>query len=392
MLKYQLKKYLPPAVFHTLKKVYQQRALFHYWLPYVFSNGNAWPPTRLTLEITFRCNQKCLMCPQATDIRKQDSQLLQRRQVSSELTAPEIYSLADEVARMKIKEIGITGGEAFLRKDIIQIIRYIKRRGLNCSVLSNGTLIDRETAAEIVAAKLNRITFSLDGPREIHDQIRNVKNAFDNLMQSVSYIKEEKKKRNSVIPYLSFSSTISSINSGILSQLMAVAAEQELDINFGYLFYTTDSMIQRTNEIFKMGDAKDEDQDIADYLKKVDVGELEPEIEKIKQKEKTLGIKATFQPPLKGREIYRRFYDDSFSYTTKCFLPWYGVRVNPYGDVYPCSMNVLMGNIRNETLGSIWNNERYVGFRKSLKKNKLFPKCVKCCVLTNKLWSYLPGF
>lgn len=391
-LKYKLKKRLPPDLFHVLKLIYKQRDLFHYWFPYIFYNGRALNPTRITLEVTFRCNQKCLMCPQSADILSEHSRLQEQRRTSKELTTAEIYSIVDEAAGMRVSSFGITGGEAFMRKDILQIIRYVKSKGLNCSVLSNGTMIGKQLAQEIVAAKLDRITFSLDGSREIHDKIRNVKNAFGNLMQAVAYIQEEKKKRKVSHPYLSFSSTISSVNSECLSELMDVAAEREMDMNFGYLFYTTDEMIQKTNKIFKMEGAKAEDQDVSDYLKKVDVEKLKTEIEKIKRKEKSLGIKATFQPPLKGNEIYRRFYDDSFAYTNKCFFPWYGVRINPYGDVYPCSMNVVMGNIKDNRLGDIWNNEKYIEFRRSLKHNKLFPKCIKCCVLNNKLWSFLPSF
>jgi len=391
-IKYYLKEKLPPFIFHILKVIYKQRALFHYWIPYVLGNGKALTPTRLSLEITYHCNQKCLMCPQAAEISHDDSLLLKKRKTLRELSTEEIFSLISDAKRMGIKEFGLTGGEPFIRKDVVDIIKFIKNSKLDCSVLSNGALITKDIAKEIVAAQLDRITFSLDGHEEIHDKIRNSKNAFSKLMQAVSYIKDEKERKKSNLPYISFSTTISAINSNYLAKLVDVAAQQDMDINFGYLFYTTKEMTEKTNKILRMENIKDEDQDVKDSLKKVDIKKLEEEIEKIKQKEKTLGIKATFQPPLKGEEIHLRFNDDSAAYATKCFLPWYKTIVNPYGNVYPCSMNILMGNIRDDSLSNIWNNDKYVNFRKSLKQNKLFPKCVKCCALTNKLWSYLPSF
>lgn len=391
-LKYYLKENLPPRLYHILAVAYKQRELFRYWIPYVFGNGKALAPTGINLEVTFHCNQKCLMCPQAIERHHDNSHLLEKLRTLRELTTEEICSLVNEAARMKVKIFCITGGEAFLRKDIVEIIRHVKRKKIHCHVISNGTLIGKELAKEIVSAKLDRIIFSLDGPEEIHNKIRNSKNAFSNLMQTVGYLKEEKKIRKTNIPHLSFSCTISAINSGNLSQLMDVAALNDMDMHFGYLFYTTDEMRKRTNDIVKMEDAKDEDQDVAEFLKKVDVEKMQVELKKIEQIEKTIGVKATFAPPLKDDEIYRHFYDDTYSYTNKCFYPWHKVRVSPYGEVYPCSMNILMGNIRDENFSKIWNNEKYVDFRRSLKKNKLFPKCAKCCVLNNKLWSYLPGF
>jgi len=366
-IKYYLKEKLPPFIFHILKVIYKQRALFHYWIPYVLGNGKALTPTRLSLEITYHCNQKCLMCPQAAEISHDDSLLLKKRKTLRELSTEEIFSLISDAKRMGIKEFGLTGGEPFIRKDVVDIIKFIKNSKLDCSVLSNGALITKDIAKEIVAAQLDRITFSLDGHEEIHDKIRNSKNAFSKLMQAVSYIKDEKERKKSNLPYISFSTTISAINSNYLAKLVDVAAQQDMDINFGYLFYTTKEMTEKTNKILRMENIKDEDQDVKDSLKKVDIKKLEEEIEKIKQKEKTLGIKATFQPPLKGEEIHLRFNDDSAAYATKCFLPWYKTIVNPYGNVYPCSMNILMGNIRDDSLSNIWNNDKYVNFRKSLK-------------------------
>ena len=192
-LKHFLKEKCPPRVFGYLNKIYQQRKLFHYYFPYVFYSGKALNPAQITLEITFHCNQKCLMCPQAIEIGRKNSRSLKKRRILSELNTREVFSLVDEANRMKIKEFVITGGEPFLRGDIIPIINYIKHKGLRCSIISNGSLITRGLAKEMVTANLDRITFSLDGLQETHDKIRNTRNAFSNLMKAVSYVREERK-------------------------------------------------------------------------------------------------------------------------------------------------------------------------------------------------------
>ena len=131
-------------MFNILMGIYKQRTLSHYWLPYLFYNGKAFKPLALNFEITYRCNQRCLMCPLATETRHESSKLLEKCKTLTELSTEEICNMVDEAKRMNINAIRITGGEAFLRKDIIQIIRYIKQQGLKCFMISNGTLIDKK--------------------------------------------------------------------------------------------------------------------------------------------------------------------------------------------------------------------------------------------------------
>ena len=175
-----------------------------------------------------------------------------------------------------------------------------------------------------------------------------------------------------------------------LLPLVDVARKANANLRFGYLFYTTEEMIQQTEAILPVGQVKGEDQDVADELKAIDPDRLYEQVCQVKRRADELGVVARVLPDLNHEQLQRQYKDDSFSYVNKCFLPWYALRVNPYGVVYPCSMNVEMGNIRNEHLSAIWNGPKYVAFRKRLKQERLFPKCAKCCALTNKMWDYLP--
>ena len=162
------------------------------------------------------------------------------------------------------------------------------------------------------------------------------------------------------------------------------------NIRFGYMFYTTDEMVQQTDAILPVGNVKGENQDVSDDLKAIDPDRLHEQVNEVKRRAHELGVVARFLPDLSRDEIQLQYEDDEYSYVNKCFHPWMALRVNPYGLVYPCSMNVEMGNVREEPLTTIWNGPKYIEFRKQLKQEGLFPKCAKCCVLTNKMWDYLP--
>jgi len=162
-------------------------------------------------------------------------------------------------------------------------------------------------------------------------------------------------------------------------------------VNYAYLFFTDEKALELTAKLVEFRQAKEEDQNLPAHLKRVEVERIEAEIERGYRLAGRNGVWVSFYPPLKGEEIRRYFFEEDFSYATKCFLPWYSSRINPYGDVYPCSIDVRIGNVRRTKFSELWNSKAYIDFRKRLKENKLFPKCRKCCNLTTKLWNYLPS-
>ena len=91
-------------------------------------------PLSIGLEITSRCNLNCRHCY----INKPASDKIMR---SSELTFKQIDQITDEALKLGTLWIHLTGGEALLRDDFIDIYLCLKRKGFLVSVLTNGTLI-----------------------------------------------------------------------------------------------------------------------------------------------------------------------------------------------------------------------------------------------------------
>jgi len=391
-IKVWLKEKTSPSVLRWLRSGNSFAKSFHYWIPYSFMNGKALPPTHLTLDITYICNLKCEMCPQAIDFESEDSNLLKEFKVRKEMTTEEIFQLIDNASDYGVKIFTVTGGEPFLRKDILSIIERIKRRKMECQLLTNGMLLKETVAARLVELGVEKITISVDGPQQIHNIIRKHQNSFQRLLDGIKLIQEQKRQMGKRLPYLALSCTISATNAEYLAELADVAGEYGVNINFGYLYYISEKMEAQTAKILKVEQAKGEDQNVAEYLKKIDPFVIENQIKSIRQKEAQYGVKANFTPNLSPEEVRLRYEDDTHAYANKCFYPWFHARVNPYGDVYACGpISIKMGNVTEQKFSHIWNNEKYRDFRKKLKKHQLFPKCTKCCALNNKLWSYLPS-
>src|SRR3990172_527852 len=312
------------------------------------------------------------------------------------MTTEQILHLIDEAADYGVRVFTLTGGEPFLRKDILTLIERVKQRRMECRLLTNGMLIKPATAARLVELRVDKITISVDGPERVHNVIRKHPTSFQKLIETVRLIQAEKQRQRSRLPYLAFSNTISASNTKYLSELMDVAGQHRVNLNFGYLYYVTDKMEAQTAKILgpllDMDQVKGEDQNVPDSLKQIDPQVIREQIQDIRAKERRYGIKANFSPNLTPDEVRQRYEDDTHAYANKCFYAWYSARVNPYGDVYACGpISLSLGNVTQEPLPRIWNNDKYRTFRRALKRHQLFPKCTKCCALNSKLWSYLPA-
>jgi radical SAM protein with 4Fe4S-binding SPASM domain len=90
-------------------------------------------PITGSLELTFRCNLRCVHCYLGQDRNGIPGQ--------TELTYTEICDILDQIVDEGCLWLLLTGGEPLLRSDCLDIYTYAKRKGLLVSLFTNGTLI-----------------------------------------------------------------------------------------------------------------------------------------------------------------------------------------------------------------------------------------------------------
>jgi len=132
------------------------------------------PLARLPILILFphsRCNCRCLMC----DVWKER----RTRQIGVE----EVARWREEWRALGVERVVLSGGEALLHRDLRDLCTLLRDEGMGITLLSSGLLLARH--AGWVARLVDDVVVSLDGPREVHDAIRNVPNAFDRLVEGV---------------------------------------------------------------------------------------------------------------------------------------------------------------------------------------------------------------
>ena len=84
--------------------------------------------------------------------------------------------------------------------------------------------------------------------------------------------------------------------------------------------------------------------------------------------------------------LRRRYYSPVIQRGHRLLYPWYATTMNPYGDIYPCSLQTIMGNVLEEPLKIICNSERDMAFPRMLRKQGLFAQCARCCALSQHDW------
>ena len=139
-------------------------------------------PRFLDYAVTWRCNARCVMCD--TWQAKPDP--------SQEITPEKWREILKRDAAFLggVSKLGLTGGEPFLRDDLVELIREL-HRGLpdaRISVVSNGLLTGRILKAlEQIHKFLPELIFSvsLDGPDQTHDKVRGIPGAFDKALATM---------------------------------------------------------------------------------------------------------------------------------------------------------------------------------------------------------------
>ena len=131
----------------------------------------------LFLELTLRCNERCLHCGSSCGDVK-----------SEELTLEQYKAFLDEVKEdfgTKGFMLCITGGEPLLRKDFFDIMGYAKMLGFKWGMTSNGTLITPKVAKKLYEAGMSTISVSIDGLEETHDAFRQTPGGYKKAMEGI---------------------------------------------------------------------------------------------------------------------------------------------------------------------------------------------------------------
>lgn len=136
-------------------------------------------PLHMVWLTTNACNARCQHCSSNSAKRSRD-----------ELSTTEVLQMLDEFAEVGVVDLGISGGEPLLRKDLFVVIRHARSLGMTVGVGSNGTTVTESVARRLEQSEVNRFQLSLDGLEPSHDRLRCWPGMFQRVLRSVNLVLE----------------------------------------------------------------------------------------------------------------------------------------------------------------------------------------------------------
>lgn len=181
-------------------------------------------PIMSAFELLPVCNLNCKMCY----VRKSMGYVREHGGLKS---AKWWLAVAKDAADCGLLYPLLTGGEPFLHPEFKEILSGMTKMGLQVSINSNGTLIDREWAEFLSKNCPTRINITLyGGSEEAYENLCGDRNAFHKVKQAVELLKEYG------IPF-KFNASITPENVKDLDKVVAYAKEQNAPIQVAtYMF------------------------------------------------------------------------------------------------------------------------------------------------------------
>jgi len=330
-------------------------------------------PMGAVYEATMRCNLHCEFC-YVGDFLNLEGEW--RQELS-------IEELAKAFPDQDGLQINLTGGEIFMRKDILSVLDLFREKGYACGYLTtNGTIISDERAEALadLAAKgfLKHISVSVDGPKDLHDAARGLKGTFERTTQGLRRLQEAARKKGAPLR-VSINTTVAHESLDALHQMVDVAEELGVNaIGLNHLMFSTPEEVAETVKIIGAPDPSV----IATFVTPdpgLDVERVRSQVTALIEKCRERNILFDFRPKVHA-PLMDSYYTPGTKLDGRCLYPFLHARVSFSGKVYFCPfIRVEVGDLTTSTLEEVWNGDRYVAMRKQLLEHGIFPVCRRCC-------------
>lgn len=315
-------------------------------------------PNSVQIDLTNNCNNDCIGC-------WCNSPLLEEKKIDAEAkkqTIPfkRIIRLIDELYKMGAKYMYYAGGgEPFMYPQIMELLRYTKKKGLICYVNTNFTLIDEKIVKELVDLKVDHLTVSVwAGTPQVYASTHPNKNE-----ETFCRIKEMLKLLNNLkykYPIIKLYNVIFNMNYHDIEAMI----EFGLQTNSESIEFTVIDTIHGKTDKLLLNDK--ERQVLLENCKRL---KEKYEYPNFKNRIRLFGFEQ-FMRRISNTDAKSAEYDSNIIGTMPCYAGWAFVRILADGNVNSClkSHRFPVGNILSQDFHEIWNSSLQQYFREKTSR------------------------
>ena len=290
--------------------------------------------TSLHIEITSKCNERCVHCYIPHDNKVSDIE-------------PDLfYDVLKQCKNMRLLHLTLSGGEPMLHKSFCDFLRKCREYDFSVNVLSNLTLLNDEIINEMKANHLLGVQTSLYSMNSnIHDEITHMKGSFEKTKNAILKLIENN------IP-LQISCPIMKQNKKCYGDVVKWAKKYNIHVGDDYV------IIARYNHSTQNLNCRLSISEIKEVIYDKVVND-EKYLEQVKEEAE------------KKKNITSNDFVCSVCHSSIC--------IAENGNVYPCAgwQDYIFGNVKDTSLNDIWDNSEKVQYLRGLRKQD-FPKCLQC--------------
>lgn len=289
-----------------INKLYQDQILPRYFKAPIFA---LW-------ELTDRCNLSCIHCYYNSN-----------RKAEGELRTQEALDIIEQIVKMKVFEVYLTGGEALLREDWPILIQRLRQHNIQVGIITNGTQIDEAAAKKLAEFKVKWIQISIDGASpEVHDRVRGLAGGWQKSVNAIRYLRQ-----NNIRTHVSFVPT--KINFRDVKKVITLCAQMGLE------YFVTDMLVLTGRAALNFDNVKLNAQEYDEFYLLLE------------EAAKVYADKLTIIAPSREKEALKTYVK------TRSAAPNIWCIITPQG---ACRLDLLLpftyGDLKTQSLEYIWDN------------------------------------
>lgn len=305
-------------------------------------------PENAVWELTLRCNMNCLHCGSSAG-----------RARDNELSVEECLVVADDLIRLGCRLVTLIGGEVFLYRGWEKVARRLVDGGAKVNIITNAYRMGTQEIELIRQAGLANVGISVDGMEENHDLIRRKRGSFQKVLYAFRMLRE------------------ADISIAVITSLLE-ANFNDLEAMYR-LFEVNGVDVWQLQIVTAMGNIAGR----KDYL-------LHPEqvgdITRFIRTKRQQGAMRVYAGDDVGyfdeNEAYIRSRPGTISVWNGCQAGLRVVGIDSVGNVKGCesiySEKFIEGNLRNESLETIWTKEGNFAYNRNFDPSMLTGACAGC--------------